>query len=95
MNEAQDYINKAANQYFNSNSARVAQDALLEIWEDLSPRLSPTEKEQLAANILIVAHSMRRMDDALYLFNRFHVEVTLASDRLNSSQKKLINKEQG
>lgn len=94
MNEAQDYINKAANLYFNSDAARVAHDALLEIWDDLSPRLSPTEKEQMAANILLVAHNMRQMDDELDLLHRFHVEVNNASDRLNYSLTPLTNKEQ-
>lgn len=68
MNKSQEYISMAAELYFSSEFARVAREALLEIWDDLSGRLNETEQEQLSANLLLAMQNMVWMDDELEEF---------------------------
>lgn len=93
MTKAQAYISKAAELYFTSEAARTAREALLEIWEELSPRLNETEQEQLAANVLIAMQNMRLMDDERDFFHSFVYELDEARSGLTERLTNLQNKE--
>lgn len=94
MTKAQEYISKAEELYFTSEAARVAREALLEIWDDLSPRLNETEQVQLSANLLIAMQNMLWMENELSLYQDFVIEVDASRKSLSERLTNLQNKEE-